>query len=121
MRERFILRQILLSLLQTRERPMRALRQLLPTLLPRRQPERLLPRLVIHLVGVDLSTALAVAVDGPRTSLDLYLLDVPFVSHEESFYGAFLVAFFYLMVVVHKGCLSCASGNFGGRFSLRSE
>ena len=74
---------------------MRALRQLLPTLLPQRQPERLLPRLVIHLVGVDLSTALAVAVDGPRTSLDLYLLDVPFVSHEERFYGGFLVVLFY--------------------------
>src|SRR5215203_7236413 len=81
---------------------MRALRQLLPTLLlPRRQSERLLSRLVIHLVGVDLSTALAVAVDGPRTSLDLYLLGVTFVSHQERFYGGFLLAFFYHMVVVH--------------------
>jgi transcriptional regulator with XRE-family HTH domain len=42
-------------------------------LLQRRQSERLLPRLVIHLVGVDVITALAAAVDGPRTSLGLYL------------------------------------------------
>jgi hypothetical protein len=77
----------------------------------------LLPRLVIHLVGVDLSTALAAAVDGPRTSLDLYLLGVGFVSPEERFYGGFLIVFFYQMVVVHDGCLSSVSGNFGGRFS----
>ena len=100
---------------------MRALRQLLPTLLPRRQPERLLPRLVIHLVGVDLSTALAVAVDGPRTSLDLYLLGVPFVSHEERLYGGFLLAFFYSMVDVHDGCLSSVSETFGVRFSHRAR
>src|SRR5215212_5655545 len=100
---------------------MRALRQLLPTLLPQRQPERLLPRLVIHLVGVDLSTALAVAVDGPRTSMNLYLLDVPFVSHEERFYGGFLVLFFYQIVVVHDGGLSSVSETFGVRFSLRAE
>src|ERR671920_771479 len=98
---------------------MRPLQQLL-ILLPRRQSERLLPRLVIHLVGVDLSTALAVAVDGPRTTLDLYLLDVPFVSHEKRFYGGFLVALFYHLVVVHDWCLSSASGNFGGCFSLRA-
>jgi hypothetical protein len=92
---------------------MRALRQLLPTLLPRRQPERLLPRLVIHFVGVDLSTALAQAVDGPCTSLDLYLLGMAFVSHEERFYDGFLVVFFYQMVVVHDGRLSSFSGTFG--------
>ena len=100
---------------------MRALRQLLPTLLPRRQPERLLPRLVIHLASLDLSTALATAVDGPRTSLDLYLLDVPFVSHEERFYDGFLVVFFYNMVVVHDGYLSSVSETFGVRFSHRAE
>src|SRR5215203_2513458 len=101
---------------------MRALRQLLPTLLlPRRQSERLLSRLVIHLVGVDLSTALAVAVDGPRTSLDLYLLGVTFVSHQERFYDGFLVVFFYNMVVVHDGCLSSVSETFGVRFSHRAE
>src|SRR5215213_6633666 len=99
---------------------MRALRQLLPTLLPQRQPERLLPRLVIYLVGVDLSTALAVAVDGPRTSLDLYLLGVvTFVSHEERFYDGFLAVLFYHIVVVHDERLSSVSVTFGVRFSLR--
>jgi hypothetical protein len=93
---------------------------LLILLLPRWQPECLLPRLVIHLVGVDLSTALAVAVDGPRTSLDLYLLGVAFVSHIERFYGGFLGVFFYQMVV-HDRRLSSISGNFGERFSLRAE
>jgi hypothetical protein len=70
---------------------------------------------------VDLSTALAVAVDGPCTSLDLYLLRVAFVSHIERFYGGFLGVFFYQMVVVYDRRLSSISGNFGERFSLRAE
>jgi hypothetical protein len=90
-------------------------------LLPRRQPERLLPRLVIHLVGVDLSAALAEAVDGPHTSPHFYILGGTFVSREERFYGGFLGAFFYHMVVVHDGRLSSVSANFGGRYSLRAE
>src|SRR5215213_7193910 len=89
---------------------MRALRQLLPTLLPQRQPERLLPRLIIHLVGVDLSTALAVAVDGPRASLYLYVLGVAFVSYEERSCGGFLGTFFNHLVMVHDGYLASASG-----------
>src|ERR671921_2199409 len=92
---------------------MRPLQQLL-VLLPRRQIERLLPRLVIHLVGVDVLTALAVAVDGPRAPLYLYVLGVAFVSYEERSYGGFLGTFFYHLVVVHDGCLASASGNFGG-------
>src|SRR5215210_3001673 len=115
MGESFILRQILLSLLLTQERPMRALRRLLVALLPRRQPERLLPRLIIHLVGADAFTALAAAVDGPRASLYLHVLGVAFVSREERSYGSFLAAFFYHSVVVQDGYLASASGNFGGR------
>src|ERR687889_167325 len=102
---------------------MRALRQLLLILLlPRRQPdERLLPRPVIHLVGVDVLTALAVAVDGPRAPLYLYVLGVAFVSYEERSYGGFLGTFFYHLVVVHDGCLASAYGNFGRHFSIRAE
>src|SRR5215210_8559766 len=103
-------------------RPMGALRQLLILLLPRRQlDERLLPRLVFHLVGVDVLTALAVAVDGPRAPLYLYVLGVAFVSYEERPDGGFLGTFFYHLVVVHDVCLASASGNFGGRFSIRAE
>jgi hypothetical protein len=85
-------------------------RLLLLVLLPRQQPERLLPRLVIHLVGVDVFTAFAPAVDGPRTSLDFYLWCVTFVSREERSYGGFLIIFFYHMVVVHDERLSSVSG-----------
>ena len=91
---------------------MRALRELLLPLLPQRQPERLLPRLIIHLVGVDLSTALAQAVDGPRASLYLYVLGVAFVGHEERSYGGFLLACSYDMMVAHDGRLSSASGYY---------
>ena len=86
-------------------------RLLLLVLLPRRQPERLLPRLVIHLVGVDVFTAFAPAVDGPRTSLDFYLWCVTFVSREERSYGGFLMAFFYHVVVAHDEhpASACAS------------
>jgi hypothetical protein len=77
----------------------------------------MLPRLVIHLVGVDVSTAIAAAVDGPCTSRELYVLGVTFVSYEERFYGGLLVAFFYHMVVVHYERLASASGIFGGSFS----
>ena len=106
-----------------KKRPLRAVERklLLIFLLPRRQPERLLPRLVIHLVGVDLSAALAEAVDGPRTSPHFYILGGTFVSREERFYGGFLGAFFYHMVVVQNGRLSSVSANFGGRYSLRAE
>jgi hypothetical protein len=48
-------------------------------ILPRRQPERSLPGLVIDLVGVDVFTARAAAVDGPRTPLNLYILGVALV------------------------------------------
>jgi hypothetical protein len=48
-------------------------------ILSRRQPNSLLPGLVIHLVGVDILTARAAAVDGPRTSLNLYVLGVALV------------------------------------------
>jgi hypothetical protein len=90
------------------------LRQL-PILLPRWQFKRPLPGLVIHLVGVDLLTARAAAVDGPRTSLNLYVLGVAFVCLEERFYGRLLSAFFYHMVVVHEdGRLPSAFGYFGG-------
>jgi hypothetical protein len=94
---------------------MRAVRQLLPILLPRRQPEGLLPRLIIHLVGVDVVTVRAAAVDGPRASLYLYVLGVAFVSCEERSNDGLLAAFFYHPVVVHNGYLAFASGNLGGR------
>jgi hypothetical protein len=48
-------------------------------LLPRRQPDGPLPRLVIHLVGVEVSTARTAAVDRPHTSLHFYVLGVAFV------------------------------------------
>jgi hypothetical protein len=88
---------------------MRPLRQLL-IILPRRQIERLLSRLVIHFVGVDVVTALAVAVDGPRAPLYHYVLGVAFVSYEERSYGGFLGTFFYHLVMVHDGYLASASG-----------
>src|SRR5215212_577149 len=86
----------------------RGLAQPLLRLRPRRQPERPLPRLVIHLVGVDVLTTPAAAVNRPRTSLNLYLLGVTLVSYEEGTYGSFLGAFLYHVMVAHDGCLFSA-------------
>ena len=74
------------------------------------------PSPVIHLVGMDVFTARAAAVDRPRTSLNLYILDVAFVCFEERTYDGFLVAFLYHVVVVHDGRLSSAFEYFGGVF-----
>ena len=38
------------------------------------------PRRVMHLVGVEVFTTGAAEVDGPRTSLNLYIVGVDFVS-----------------------------------------
>jgi hypothetical protein len=70
-------------------------------ILPRRQPDSLLPGLVIHLVSVDVLTARAAAEDRPCTSLNLYVSGVALVSYEERSYGSFLFTFSYPMVVVH--------------------
>jgi hypothetical protein len=80
---------------------------------PWRQPEGSLPRFVIHLVGADVLTARAPAVDGPRASLDFHVLGVSLVSYQERRYGGFLFAFFYHTVVAHDDgafssvCPSC--------------
>ena len=76
---------------------------------PRRQPEGALPRLVIHLVGVDVVTPRAAAVDGPRATLDLYVLCVTLVSCEERPYGGFLATLIYYVVATHDGRLFFAS------------
>jgi hypothetical protein len=68
--------------------------------------------LVIHLKGVDIFTASAAAVYGPRTSPNLYVLSVAFVGHQERSYGGFLVARSYDMMVTHDGGLSSASGYY---------
>ncbi len=75
---------------------------------PRREPQSPLSRLVIHLVGVDVVTPRAATIDSPLTTLNLYVLRVPFMSDEEGTYGGFLVAFFYQAVATHDGCLSFA-------------
>jgi hypothetical protein len=50
---------------------------------------------------VYIVAAPATAVDAPRTALDLDLLGMPLVSHQECPYGGFLLAFFYHVVVAH--------------------
>ena len=67
---------------------------------PWRQPYRSFPSLVIHLVGADVLTAPAAAVDGPRTALDFDVLDMTVVDQEERPYGELLLAFFYHRVVI---------------------
>ena len=47
---------------------------------PWRQPYRSFPGLVIHLVGTDILTAPAAAVDGPRTALDFDVLGMILVN-----------------------------------------
>jgi hypothetical protein len=76
---------------------------------PRRQPEGALPRLVIHLVGVDVVTPRAATVDGPRATLNLHVLRVTLVSCEERPYSDFLVTLFYYVVATHDGRLFFAS------------
>jgi hypothetical protein len=67
---------------------------------PWRQPYRSFPGLVINLVGTDVLTAPAAAVDGPRTALDFDVLDMTVVDQEERPYGELLLAFFYHRVVI---------------------
>src|SRR5215212_2531532 len=89
----------------------RRLPQPLLRLRPWRQPDRPLPGLVIHLVGTHILTALAAAVDGPRTALDFDVLGMTLVRYKERPYGGFLLAFFYHAVVVHDGRLGSASAS----------
>ena len=80
---------------------------------PWRQPYRSFPGLVIHLVGTDVLTAPAAAVDGPRTALDFDVLDMTVVDEEERPYGELLLAFFYHRVVIaHAGRLDSVFGIF---------
>lgn len=69
------------------------------------------PGLVIHLVGAHIVTALAAAVDGPRTALDFDVLGMTLVGCKERPYGGFLLAFFYHAVVVHDERLGSASAS----------
>jgi hypothetical protein len=50
---------------------------------------------------VDIVAARAAAVDAPRAALNLDLLGMTLVSHEERPYGGFLMTFFYHVVVAH--------------------
>jgi hypothetical protein len=60
---------------------------------------------------VNIVTALAAAVDGPRTALDFDVLGMTLVGYKERPYGGFLLAFFYHVVVVHDGRLGSASAS----------
>jgi hypothetical protein len=50
---------------------------------------------------VDFVAAAATAVDALRSALDLDLLGMTLVSHQERPYGGFLMTFFYHVVVAH--------------------
>jgi hypothetical protein len=50
---------------------------------------------------VDIVAARATTVDAPGAALDLDLLGMTLVSHEERPYGGFLMTFFYHVVVAH--------------------
>ena len=50
---------------------------------------------------MDIIAARATTVDAPRPALDLDLLGMTLVSHEERPYGGFLMTFFYHVVVAH--------------------
>ena len=64
------------------------------------------PGLVIHLVGTDVLTVPAAAVDGPRTALDFDVLDMSVVDQQERPYSELLLTFSYHHVVVaHAGRL----------------
>jgi hypothetical protein len=55
---------------------------------------------------MDILTAPAAAVDGPRTALNFDVLGMILVNHEKRPYGDLLLAFFYHHVVVaHAGRL----------------
>jgi len=92
-------------------RDLAGLPRLLVRLRPRRQPDRPLPGVVVHLVDADIVTARAAAVDRPRTALDFDVLGMILVGYEERSYGGFLLAFFYHAVVVHDGRLGSASAS----------
>ena len=73
--------------------------------------DRPLPGLVIHLLGTDIVTAPAAAVDGPSTALDFDVLGMPFVSQEERPNGDLLLAFSYHVVLAHDGRLGFVSAS----------
>src|SRR5215207_8345525 len=87
------------------------LAQPLLRLRPWRQPDRPLPGLVIHLVGVDFVAAPAAAVDSPRTALDFDLLGMTLGSQQEPPMAASCWPSSIMLVVAHDGRLDSTSAS----------